>query len=188
MKHNWAIAPYPGAPPSECTNGCGCMVRPVGGGGGVAFTKQGSEKWAYEEPSCVEPAPAPEPAPETNDLPEYWDDLRSGIDLPRMTDAQLREFVLGVLDGRIYIDHQVRSPADVPMVFFPLLFGVLGGYNKDSLQSRIGCIYEYLDKALPRSVNGRPCFMSMRLLHMEDWKRAHAAMLVEEERRKNIPI
>lgn len=126
--------------------------------------------------------------PETNDLPEYWDNLLPGIDIPRLSEDKLREFVLGVLDGRIYIDRQVGNPEDVGHVFFPLLFGAFSGYNEDSLKSYVGCIYEYMDQALPRSINGRPCFASMRILHTEDWKRAHAAIVAEQERRKNIPI
>ena len=191
MKHKWAIAPYPGAPPSECTNGCGCKVTPVGRGGGLAYQLPESKSWHGDEPPCVaEVVPVPDPIPETglNDLPEYWNDLLPGISIPRLTDDQLRTFVFDVLGGRIYIDRQVSNPADVPTVFFPLLFGALKGYNPDSLKSRIGCIYEYLDQALPRCINGQPCFSSMKILHVEDWKRAHAAMLAEEEHRKSIPI
>ncbi len=125
---------------------------------------------------------------EENDLPEYWDVLLPGIDIPRMEESQLREFVLGVVDGKIYTHHQVPNPVDVPRVFFPLLFGALNGYNQESLETRIGVLYEYMEKALPRGINGCPCFTSMRILHAEDWKRAHAAILAEYERRKNIPI
>lgn len=130
----------------------------------------------------------PETDSETNDLPEYWDALLPGIDIPRMSDDQLREFVFDVIGGRIFVDRQVDNPTDVPMVFYPLLFGALDGYNRDSIQSYLGCVYEYIDKALPRSVNGNPIFMSMRLMHAEDWKRARAAIVAEQERRKSIPI
>lgn len=32
---------------------------------------------------------------------------------------------------------------------------------------QLGMIWEHLDKAGPRSINGLPCFFSMRLLHVD---------------------
>lgn len=118
-------------------------------------------------------------------LEECWEDLRPALDIPRLTDDQLREFVLGVVDGRIFTDHQARDPV---MVFYPLLFGAFSEYNQESVKNRLGCIYEYVDKALPRAVNGQPCFMSMRCMHIDDWKRASTAINAEVERRKTIKI
>ena len=41
-------------------------------------------------------------------------------------------------------------------------------YYKENYLSSIGLIYEYIDKAGPRSINGLPNFFSMRLLNKED--------------------
>ncbi len=120
-------------------------------------------------------------------LVEAWDDLLPGISISRMTEEELRNFVLGVLDGRIFTHLHVPNSSDVQMVFMPLMFGAFSQYNQDSLKT-IGCVYEYLEKALPRSINGLPCFGSFLLLHIEDWKRAHAAITTEQERRKTIPV
>jgi hypothetical protein len=122
-------------------------------------------------------------------LTEYWEDLLPGIQIPRMSDDQLREFICGVVDRRIFTIHDIhqRDECLIPAVFMPIIFGPFNHYNPDSLK-RVGCVYEYYDKALPRSINGYPCFTSMRLMHAEDWKRAQAAIVAEIERRKNIPI
>lgn len=128
---------------------------------------------------------SPPPPSSKPGLEECWEDLRPALDLPRMTDDQLREFVLGVVDGRIFTDRQARDPG---MVFYPILFGAFSGYNQESVKNRLGCVYEYVDKALPRAVNGQPCFMSMRIMHIDDWKRASAAITAEVERRKTIKI
>jgi len=40
----------------------------------------------------------------------------------------------------------------------------------------IGIVWEYHRKSLPRSINGLPCFMSCRIMHKDDWKRATKAL------------
>jgi len=52
----------------------------------------------------------------------------------------------------------------------------------------LGVIWEYIDKAGPRSINGHPSFFSHRLLSLSDWHRAHKAYVREMERRQNIEV
>jgi hypothetical protein len=52
----------------------------------------------------------------------------------------------------------------------------------------VGVIYEHYEKAGPRGVNGYPMFMSMRILHREDWDIVRPAVLREIDRRKNDDI
>jgi hypothetical protein len=40
----------------------------------------------------------------------------------------------------------------------------------------IGVVWEYHSKSMPRSINGLPCFMSCRIMHKDDWKRATKAL------------
>jgi hypothetical protein len=127
----------------------------------------------------------PESDPEG--LVDAWNDLLPGIEIARMTEDELRAFVLGVLDGRIFTNHHIPKASDLPMVFMPLICDPFSRYNPDSLKI-IGCLYEHYDQALPRSINGFPCFASFRILHLEDWKRAHTAIVAEQERRKAIPV
>lgn len=53
---------------------------------------------------------------------------------------------------------------------------------------QIGCFWEYMDKAMPRSINGLPCFMSVRIMHKDDWDRALKAILREQERMKELEV
>jgi hypothetical protein len=48
----------------------------------------------------------------------------------------------------------------------------------------LGVVYEQVSKAGPRGINGYPIFMSLRLMHREDWKLAFNAYRKEVERRK----
>ena len=105
-----------------------------------------------------EPAPATEP-----------------FTVPRMTDDELRAFVRGFCDGQIFTSAQCRADEDLPMVFMPLALGALAGVPYDVIAT-IGCLYESLDKAGPRSINGMPSFFSFRVMHVEDWKRAVVAI------------
>lgn len=52
----------------------------------------------------------------------------------------------------------------------------------------IGLIYEYLDKAGPRSINGYPIFFSMRIMHRDDWARAARAIEREQKRMQEIEL
>lgn len=48
-------------------------------------------------------------------------------------------------------------------------FGIFHDYPKRYVKS-IGALWEYYEKAMPRSVNGLPIFMSCKLLHIDDMK------------------
>lgn len=123
-------------------------------------------------------------------LEEYWDDLKEGLRIPKMTDDQLRELVCAYVDRRIFTLHDIHPNSRehlAGMVFMPLALGAFAGYNEASLK-KIGTIYEYLDKAGPRSINGYPIFFSLRIVHVKDWERALKAIQLEEERRKGIVL
>lgn len=54
--------------------------------------------------------------------------------------------------------------------------------------SDVGVIYEHYDKAGPRGINGYPMFVSMCILHREDWDIVRPAVQREFDRRKNDDI
>jgi len=107
--------------------------------------------------------------------------------LPRMPDDELRKFIQDMLANQIFLSDQIRRPEDTGMVFMPLLMGALGDYDPKSFDV-IGVFYEYHSKSLPRSINGYPCFASVRMLHRLDWLRAKKAIIAEQERLKDIPL
>ena len=119
-----------------------------------------------------------------------WTGFDPDLVIPRMSEEDLRKFVLDFLENRIFTDKHIR-PHDyasmAPMVFMPLVFGVFSKYNTESLK-QIGCVYAYMREAGPRSINGYPCFFSMHIVHIDDWARAAKAIEREEKRRESIEV
>ncbi len=109
-------------------------------------------------------------------------------DIIALSNDKLREFVLAFVDGRIFTDKHVHNPKrDLGMVFMPIALGAFSGWTEDQLNN-VGCIYEYIDQAGPRSINGMPVFFSFRILSAEQWDQAREAIVKEQARRKKIEI
>jgi hypothetical protein len=123
------------------------------------------------------------------ELTDYWDDLKKALKLPRMSDQDLRKFVDDFVSNRIFTSAQLNDSNVnlLPMIFMPLGLGSLSNLQPDSLK-QIGCVWEYIDKAGPRSINSMPMFITMNLMHIEDWKRAIPAIEREEKRRASIEL
>ena len=84
--------------------------------------------------------------------------------LNRMKEEDLKQLALDMHKGLIFTDTQIGQPNMLAMVFMPLAFMSVDKKWVD----QVGLIYEYLDKAGPRSVNGMPTFMSMRIVPKTD--------------------
>jgi hypothetical protein len=141
----------------------------------------------HVDPSEVK-AEVPE-SPESGELQESWDSLKEALQLPHLSDDELRTFVDDFVSDRIFTTGHLRDGQEdrVPMIFLPVAMGCFKKVQPDSL-STIGCLWEYHSEALPRSINGLPCFMSFKMLHKDDWERAKVAIDRELDRRKNIPL
>ena len=86
--------------------------------------------------------------------------------IPTMNEKNLRELAMDICDGKVFHDRLInpeRFQQDVGMVFMPLALGGMEGLKEKT----IGLMYEYYDKAGPRSVNGMPCFFSCSILHRD---------------------
>jgi len=88
-----------------------------------------------------------------------------GISL--MPDNQLKELAKDIVAGRVFTDRQVRK-SDVSMLSSIFMVLVFMQGNTSLVLSDAGLLYEYLDKAGPRCVNGYPTFMSVRYVHKHD--------------------
>lgn len=121
-----------------------------------------------------------------------WDHLsKDCINIPRMTDEQLREFIQGYLNGKYFTSENIRPEDKVlmlGMVFLPVALGAFSLYKPDSIREDLGILYEEYSKALPRSCNGYPSFFSVRVMHRLDWKKAVQVIIAEEERQKTLVI
>jgi hypothetical protein len=107
-----------------------------------------------------------------------------------MTKEGLREFVMGLCDGRIFSSMQIPMvdwESSLHLVFMPLAFGVTKDMSEEDI-SQIGGVWEWLSEAGPRSINGYPSFFSCRFLHKDDLEIARKAYEREMERRKNADL
>lgn len=108
--------------------------------------------------------------------------------VPRMSQDERRKFVIDWLAGRVFTSAHVRDHGDLRMIFMPLgLFPVFANWEEDDLK-KIGVIWEYTKEAGPRSINGYPCFFSLRIMHREDWDRCAAAIDREQDRQQDIEV
>jgi hypothetical protein len=115
-----------------------------------------------------------------------WRQLRH-VGVGHKSEEELREFVIDFLAGRIYTTAHMPETANLGLVFMPLIFGALSEWSEEDW-AEIGIIYEYLDKAGPRSVNGMPGFFSMQLMHVDDWARCLKAIGREQKRQGEIEV
>lgn len=87
-----------------------------------------------------------------------------------MTDEELKQIAQDMVAGKVFTDRHIQQGMSPNMVFLPLLF-----LNEKQVQvfqqgvddGRVFMIYEYMDKAGPRTMNGMPQFFSYRILNKE---------------------
>lgn len=102
-----------------------------------------------------------------------------------LSDEELKDFVRAFLDGRIYTHLAVRDPNLIRSVFMVL---ALAGRMPKDYADTVGLIWEFLDQAGPRGINGHPMFFSARFMHRDDWDRVRPVIQAELERRDAITI
>jgi hypothetical protein len=89
------------------------------------------------------------------------------------TDAELRQIAMDIYHGHIFTDRSIRNKDDLnllSMIFMPL--ALMGKEGADQMiERKVSMVYEYLDRAGPRSVNGYPTFMSMKYLTEDEVQR-----------------
>lgn len=93
------------------------------------------------------------------------------------TDQEIKQLALDVHAGQVFGSWNIpaHEQGSLGMVFMPL---VLMGSLSAKLMERDGIVhlYEYLDKAGPRSINGMPCFFSMSTLNRDEFERMVAGV------------
>ena len=83
------------------------------------------------------------------------------------TDEELKKIAKDLIKEKIFTDRHCQDPEDIRKVFM-----LLSLMNKEQLQDfqdkKPAFIFEYLDKANPRAINGMPSFFSMQYLNEEE--------------------
>ena len=86
--------------------------------------------------------------------------------------AELKKLAVDIVEGKVFGTWNIPSYDQhlVPLIFVPLSF-MDAKQLKKLKRRKVVHVYEYLDKAAPKTVNGYPIFFSFRLLKKRDWKR-----------------
>lgn len=84
------------------------------------------------------------------------------------TDEELKQIALDLFKGSIFSDrHLINEPNMLTSVF--MILPMLDKEKLEELKNNdVHFIFEYLNKALPRSINGCPAFMSAQYLNKDD--------------------
>lgn len=90
-----------------------------------------------------------------------------------MPDEDLRQLARDLYGRRVFTDWHCGCVNDVLMVFMPIGLGGLSDLTSEEF-GQIGMIYEYIDKAGPRSINGMPMFFSCNYLSRGDTEKVIA--------------
>lgn len=92
---------------------------------------------------------------------------------PRRTDEELKQIAVDLLARRIFTDRHFRSDEEwdsmVGSVFMVINF--MSRETREDLAKHCAMIFEYLDKASSRGVNGYPSFMSMQIIRKDEIER-----------------
>lgn len=121
-----------------------------------------------------------------------WADDRScGITkrpIQNMGQNKLHQFVKDFLNGQIFTSAQIPEfdNSILHLIFMPLAFGAINPEHTDL--ATLGIFWEYNNEASPRSINEYPIFFSCRIMHIEDWTRARAAIMREQKHMENIQV
>jgi hypothetical protein len=129
---------------------------------------------------------------------EMYSRLADGYKYQPRKDDELKEIAKCLYHGTIFSDRHLKyyNQYLIPNIFMPLALGAFPDitwdmetregkiinlilydlepeYNKrrDEYKKNIGFIYEYIDKAGPRGINGFPIFMSFNILSIDDTDR-----------------
>ncbi len=97
--------------------------------------------------------------------------------------ARLKAFVVDYCSGRIFTSlHLSETELDIlPMVFMPLALGA-------KVPEDVVVVWEHLDKAGPRSINGYPSFWSCHFMNKADYARVRPVIEAELKRRAEIKV
>jgi hypothetical protein len=84
-------------------------------------------------------------------------------DIPKLSEKELKQVAMDIVDKKIFHSEMLKDETYLHAVFMPLLFVKEEQINFDL----VGLLYEYMDKATPRTINGLPTFSSANMLHRE---------------------
>lgn len=92
------------------------------------------------------------------------------------TNEELKQIAKDYYAGKIFSDQNLKNPNDLRSVFMAI--GLMGKdqltkFHKKASSGEIAFLYEYMNNAAPRSVNGMPGFFSFRTLSQVEFDKMH---------------
>ena len=89
------------------------------------------------------------------------------------TDQELRKIAEDFRDGLIFTDRDCRDLEELRRSF--LVIALMDGDQISKMKKdKVAFVFEYYDRAAPRSVNGNPIFSSCHTLNEDESKRMFA--------------
>ena len=87
-----------------------------------------------------------------------------------MEEKELKQLAIEISENKVFGTFHIKDCTvdKTTMVFMPLLF-MEDESKQELIDNEITHIYEYVEKAGPRSINGMPVFMSFRTISKTDW-------------------
>ena len=86
-----------------------------------------------------------------------------------MTPEEIKKLATDTFKEKVFYSTMIREIDEhlLGSIFMPVIF--MDKNQIDTLQKdRVSAFYEYMDKALPRCINGYPMFPSMRTITVDD--------------------
>ena len=101
---------------------------------------------------------------------------------PAKTPAEIETLAWDCVGGRVF-GSWACEPDMLTMCFMILAF-MDQENRKQLITNKIAHLYEYMDKASPRSINGYPCFLSANYIDEDDWAKVRARIKQIQEFQK----
>jgi len=89
-----------------------------------------------------------------------------------MEEKELRQLAIDISENKVFGTFHMNKYEinNVSMVFMVLIF-MTKEQRQEMVDNKVVHLYEYYSEAGPRSVNGMPCFFSVRQIIENDWKK-----------------
>ncbi len=82
---------------------------------------------------------------------------------------KIKEIARDIHRGLIFTDRHIKTEDERLLGGVFTILSLMDNKGREKMmKDPPGMVYEYLSKALPRGVNGYPCFMSMNRLSVDD--------------------
>lgn len=102
-----------------------------------------------------------------------------------LTDDKIRELATDIFQGKVFHEAMIR-PGETANPFTVTF--LLDEATVKHLRDNEAFLYEYMDQAAPRSINGMPCFLSFRWMSRADARRVMTMVKAMYDATREVPV